>query len=96
MAQELHFVSLSPNTTYHVELCGIEEQDGCCIRCNELFEHCGGSEEHSVVIPCLSSIKYTTGVVCTACVDGINQELSNFCILSELGEGAVKAVLFKL
>jgi len=73
----------------------IEQQDGRCIRCNELFEHCGGSEEHSVLIPRLSSISYTIGVVCAACLDGINQELSDFCILNELKVDSVKAVTFK-
>ena len=64
----------------------IEEQDGRCIRCNELFEHCGGSKEHAVLIPSLFSIKYTIGVVCAACLDEIDQVVSDFCIQPKITE----------
>jgi hypothetical protein len=45
----------------------LEQQEGRCIRCGALFEHCGGTLAHEIVIPCTSCWQKMDGLICEAC-----------------------------
>jgi hypothetical protein len=45
----------------------LEQQQGRCIWCGSLFEHCGGTEAHEVAIPCMICFRKMDGLLCEEC-----------------------------
>jgi hypothetical protein len=43
------------------------QQEGRCIRCGALFEHCGGTLAHEIMIPCTSCWQKMDGLICETC-----------------------------
>jgi hypothetical protein len=48
------------------------QQEGRCIRCGALFEHCGGTLAHEIMIPCTSCWQKMDGLICEACASKSN------------------------
>jgi hypothetical protein len=50
----------------------LEQQEGRCIWCGALFEHCGGTLAHEIMIPCTSCWQKMDGLICETCASKSN------------------------
>lgn len=72
MSQEQPIDENSHDPLISVEIVNefLDMQKGRCIRCGRLFQHCGGSTENIVFVPCECCFRKMDGLICSACAEG--------------------------